>query len=165
MRIPGAVRFVTAARAAHAVYGSIIVLAVVTGLDEVSASSREAFFGVLGAAIAVALSEMYADMIGATIRERKAPTRAEYREFVVDMAFGFGAAMFPALFFVLAWLGVMKMSTAFTIAEWLGVGILFGYALVATRAANLRLSHTLVWTVGLTLCGVGLVELKKAAGH
>ena len=165
MRIPGAVRFVTAARAGHAVYGSIIVLAFVTGLDEVSASAREAFFGVLGAAIAVALSEMYADMIGATIRERRTPSRAEYREFGVDMAFGFGAAIFPALFFLLAWLEVMALGRAFAVAEWSGVGILFGYALVATRAANMTLSHSLLWAGGLTVCGIGLVELKKAAGH
>jgi amino acid transporter len=165
MRIPGAVRFVTAARAAHAVYGSIIVLAVLTGLDEVSATSREAFFGVLGAAIAVALSEMYADMIGATIRERRTPTRDEYREFVVDMAFGFGAALFPALFFLLAWLGVMELGNAFTVAEWSGIGILFCYGLVAARAANLRLTHSLLWAAGLTVCGIGLVELKKFAGH
>jgi hypothetical protein len=165
MRIPGTVRFVTAARAGHAVYGSIIVLAVVTGLDEVSASAREAFFGVLGAAIAVALSEMYADMIGATIREQRAPNRVEYREFGVDMAFGFGAAIFPAFFFLLAWLEVMKLGRAFTVAEWSGVGILFGYTLVAARAANLKLSHSLLWAVGLTVCGIALVELKKAAGH
>jgi hypothetical protein len=165
MRIPGAVRFVTAARAGHAVYGSIIVLAFVTGMDEVSASAREAFFGVLGAAIAVALSEMYADMIGATIRERRTPNRDEYREFGVDMAFGFGAALFPGLFFLLAWLEVITLGRAFTIAEWGGVGILFGYALVATRAANMKLSHSLLWAAGLTACGIGLVELKKAAGH
>jgi hypothetical protein len=165
MRIPGAVRFVTAARAGHAVYGTIIVLAVVTGLDEVSASARDAFFGVLGAAFAVALSEMYADMIGATIRARRAPSRAEYREFIVDMAFGFGAAMFPALFFVLAGLDVIGLGRAFTVAEWTGVGILFGYALFAARAANLKLSHSLLWAVGLTVCGIGLVELKQAAGH
>src|SRR5215471_14638446 len=100
MRIPGAVRFITAARAGHAVYGSLIVLAVVTGLDEVSASAREAFFAVLGAAIAVALSEMYADMIEATIRNKRSPDRAEYREFAVDTAFGFGAALVPSVFFL-----------------------------------------------------------------
>ena|SRR5436190_8040125 len=165
MRIPGAVRFITAARAGHAVYGSIIVLAVVAGLDEVSASPREAFFGVLGAAFAVALSEMYADMIGATIRERRAPNRAEYREFVVDVAFGFGAALIPAIFFVLAWLGVMKVNRAFTIAEWSGVAILFVYGFAAARAASLKVTHSLAWAVGLTICGIGLVELKKAAGH
>lgn len=32
MRVPGAVNFFAAARATHAVYGSIVVLAVVTGL-------------------------------------------------------------------------------------------------------------------------------------
>jgi hypothetical protein len=29
----------------------------------------------------------------------------------------------------------------------------------------MKLSHSLFWAVGLTVCGIGLVELKKAAGH
>src|SRR5215831_6729141 len=151
MRIPGAVRFITAARAEHAVYGTLIVLAVVTGLDDVSASAREAFFGVLGAAIAVALSEMYADMIGTTIRERRTPNRAEYQEFAVDVAFGFGAALVPAIFFLFAWVGVMNLGRAFTVAEWSGIGILFVYVLAAARAAQLKLTHSVAWAVGLML--------------
>jgi hypothetical protein len=165
MRVPGAVRFFTADRAGHAVYGSIIVLAVITGLDEVSASAREAFVGIVGAALAVALSEMYADMIGETIRERRPPTRAEWREFIIDMCFGFGAASFPSLFFLLAWLGVMKLSNAFVLAEWVGVGVLWLYVLVASRAAGLGFARALVWAGALTVCGIGLVELKKLAGH
>jgi hypothetical protein len=81
------------------------------------------------------------------------------------MAFGFGAALFPGFFFLLAWLEVMRLDRAFTVAEWSGVGILFGYALVATRAASMKLSHALLWAVGLTACGIALVELKQAAGH
>lgn len=165
MRIPGAVRFSTAARASHAVYGSIIVLAVVTGLDEVSASAREAFVAVLGAAIAVALAEMYADMIGTTIRERRPPKRAEVHEFAIDMCFGFSAACFPAVFFLLARVGVMKLSSAFTLAEWGGVAVLWLYVLAASRAAGLGYARALLWAGVLTVCGIGLVELKKVAGH
>jgi len=97
MRIPGAVRFFTAPRATHAVYGSIVVLAVVTGLDEASASARQAFLGSVGAALAVVLAEIYADMIGTTLREKRPPNREEWQEFTIDVAFGFGAACFPAL--------------------------------------------------------------------
>jgi hypothetical protein len=165
MRIPGAVRFFTAARASHAVYGSIVVLAVVTGLDEASASAREAFVGTIGAAIAVALSEIYADMIAATIRDRRPPSRGEWHEFVIDMCFGFGAACFPAFFFVLAWSGAIGLTNAFTVAEWSGIVVLWVYVLVAARAAGLGTVRALLWAGGLTACGIGLVELKKLAGH
>ena len=165
MRVPGAVHFFTAARATHAVYGSIVVLAVVTGLDEASASAREAFWATVGAAIAVVLAEIYADMIGTTIRERRPPNRAEWQEFVIDVGFGFTAACFPAFFFLLSLLGALQLRHAFTIAEWAGVGVLSLYVLVATRAAGLGLGRALAWTGALTGCGIGLVELKKLAGH
>jgi hypothetical protein len=165
MRIPGAVRFFTAARATHAVYGSIVVLAVVTGLDEASASARQAFLGAIGAAIAVVLAEIYADMIGTSIREKRPPNRAEWREFTVDVSFGFGAACFPAFFFLLARLDIVGLGTAFALAEWLGVGVLWLYALVASRAVGHGFMRAFVWAGLVTLCGVGLVELKKFAGH
>ncbi len=165
MRVPGAVRFFTAARASHAVYGSIVVLAVVTGLDEASASAREAFVATIGAALAVVLAEIYADMIGTTIRERRPPNRMEWHEFVIDVAFGFGAACGPAFFFLLARSDVMSLGTAFSVAEWVGVAVLWLYGLVASRAAGQGLLRALAWSGVLTVCGVGIVELKKLAGH
>ena len=165
MRVPGAVGFFTAVRASHAVYGSIVVLAVVTGLDEASASAREAFVATVGAAVAVVLAEIYADMIGTTIRERRPPNRLEWHEFVIDVAFGFGAACVPAFFFLLARLDAMSVRTAFTAAEWTGVGVLWLYGLVASRAAGQGLVRAVVWAGILTGCGIGLVELKKLTGH
>ena len=165
MRIPGAVRFFSAARATHAVYGSIVVLAVVTGLDEASATSREALVAVVGAALAVALGEVYADVIGTTIRERRPPSRGEWEELGVDVAFGFGAAVAPAFFFVLSATGAIGLGDAFTVAEWSGVAVLWIYVFAAARAARLGLASALVWALGLTVCGIGIVELKKLAGH
>jgi len=165
MRIPGAGRFFTAARATHAVYGSIVVLAVVTGLDEASASARQAFLASVGAAFAVVLAEIYADMIGTTMREKRPPNRAEWREFTVDVAFGFGAACFPAVFFLFARLGWIGLGTAYALAEWVGIGVLWVYALVASRAAGHGFLRAFGWAAIVTLCGVGLVELKKFAGH
>jgi hypothetical protein len=165
MRIPGAVRFLTAARATHAVYGSIVVLAVVTGLDQAEASAREAFFATVGAAFAVVLAEIYADMIGTTLRHRRPPNRAEWQEFVVDVGFGFGAACFPAVFFLIAGLGWMKLNHAFSLAEWIGLGVLWVYVFAAARAAGLGAFRALIWAAGLTVCGILLVELKQFAGH
>jgi hypothetical protein len=164
MRVPGAAHFVNAARATHAVYGSIVVLAVVTGLDEASATAREAVVAIVGAAAAVGLAEIYADVIGTTFRERRAPTHAEWTEFAIDVAFGFGTALLPAAFFLLALADVLGLRDAFTIAEWSGVAVLWVYVFAAGRTAGLGLPHSLVWAIGLTVCGVGLVELKNLAG-
>jgi hypothetical protein len=158
-------RFHHAARATHAVYGSIIVLAVVTGLDEASASARECLVAVFGVAIAVALSEIYADVIGSTIRESRAPTRSEWRTISANVAFGFGAALVPAIFFVLASVGWLSVAHALTVAEWTGVGVIWVYVYTAARGTGMSLVRSILWSLALTACGIGLVELKSLAGH
>ncbi len=155
--------FLTAPRASHAVYGSIIVLAVITGLDEASATSRECLVAVVGLAIAVGLSQIYSDMIAATFHEQRTLRRDEWLEISANVAFGFGAALLPAIFFVLASVGVLSLGHAFSIAEWTGIGVIWIYVFAAARATGLPLVRSLVWSVALTACGVGLVELKLLA--
>ncbi len=159
------VRIRHAARATHAVYGSIIVLAIVTGLDEASANARECLLAVVGVAIAVVLSEIYADVIGATIRHHRHPTREEWKEIAGNVCFGFGAALLPAIFFVLAEVGVLSIAHALSVAEWSGVAVIWLYVFAAARATDMSLARCLVWSLALTGCGVGIVELHAAAGH
>jgi len=155
--------FLTAARASHAVYGSIIVLAVITGLDEASATPRESLVTIVGLAVAVALSQIYADAIGSTFRAARPLKREEWLEVSANVVFGFAAALVPAIFFVLAAVGVLSLGHAFSIAEWTGVAVIWVYVFAATRAAGLRLFQSLAWSVALTACGVGIVELKLLA--
>jgi hypothetical protein len=155
--------FLNAARASHAVYGSMIVLAVITGLDEASATSREALVTVVGLAIAVALSQIYSDMIGATFRAARPLETDEWLEISVNVAFGFGAALVPSIFFLLAAVGVLSLAHAFSIAEWTGIAVIWVYVFAAARAAGLGLARSLGWSGALTACGIGLVELKLLA--
>jgi hypothetical protein len=155
--------FLTASRASHAVYGSIIVLAVITGLDEASATPRESLLTIVGLAIAVALSQIYADAIGSTFRAARPLKREEWLEVSANVAFGFAAALVPAIFFVLAAVGVLSLGHAFSIAEWTGVAVIWVYVFAATRAAGLTLARSLMWSAALTACGIGLVELKLLA--
>jgi len=159
------VRIRHAARATHAVYGSIIVLAIVTGLDEASADARDCLLAVVGVAFAVALSEIYADVIGSTIRNHRHPTGAEWKEIAGNVLFGFGAALVPAIFFVLAEVGLISIAHALSIAEWSGVAVIWLYVFTAARATDMTLARCLVWSLALTACGIGIVELKAAAGH
>jgi hypothetical protein len=157
------VRFLTPARATHAVYGSMIVLAVISGLDEASATAREAFVTIIGLAIAVGLSQVYADVIGATFRERRSLLPAEWLEISANVGFGFGAALLPAIFFALAELDAMSLRNAFVVAEWTGVAVIWFYVFTAARAAQLTLVRALAWSTALTACGVAIVELKLLA--
>jgi hypothetical protein len=157
------IRFLTPSRATHAVYGSMIVLAVLSGLDEASATARESLVTIVGLAIAVGLSQIYADVIGSTFRLARQLTHHEWLEISADVAFGFGAALVPAIFFVLALLGAMSLGNAFVVAEWTGVAVIWFYVFTAARAAGLKLGRALVWSLALTACAVGIVELKLLA--
>ena len=154
-----------AKRATHAVYGSMFVLAAITGLDEASATANECLVAVVGIAFAVGVSEIYADVVGSTFRHGRAPTGAERMEIAVDVTFGFAAALSPALFFLLAKFGAISVGHALTVAEWAGIAVLWFYVFAAARAAGARLPRAIAWSILLTLCGVVIVQLKLIFGH
>ncbi len=112
-----------AARARHAVYGSVIVLAVVIALEGTDVRPRAVVESVLAAAIATVLAEVYADHLAGMIREARVPTAVERVETAKNAAAGLLAAVLPVLFFVLAWIGIMGLDAAFTAAIWTGVGV------------------------------------------
>ena len=147
-------------RAEHAIYGSIIVLAVIVAEDNTSVSVRVAIATVLGAALVTSLAHVYADYIGEVIRVGHHPTRGEWKVALQNAAVGFGMAILPAGFFLLAAFDAISLDTAFDIAQWAGVAVLGAYALVANLRAGFSLGRSLVVGGGFILLGVVLVELK-----
>ncbi len=147
-------------RAEHAIYGSIIVLAVIVAEDNTSVSVQVAIGTVLGAAIVTSLAHIYADYIGEVIRVGHHPTRAEWRAALMNALVGFGLAILPAGFFLLAALDAISLATAFDIAQWVGVAVLGAYAVLANLRAGFSIGRSLLVGAGFILLGVGLVELK-----
>jgi hypothetical protein len=147
-------------RAEHAIYGTIIVLALIVAEDEASVTIGVAIATVLGAALATALAELYSDYIGAVIRDRRHRTGEEWADAARNVAAGFLMASLPVSFFVLAAVDVIEPSTAFDAAEWTGVAVLGAYAVIANRVAGLPLGRSLLVGVGFTAMGAALVMLK-----
>jgi hypothetical protein len=73
---------------------------------------------------------------------------------------GFTMAILPVAFFVLAAIGAIELRTAFDIAQWTGVAVLGGYALMANLRAGFPLGRSLLIGLGFTLLGAALVVLK-----
>jgi hypothetical protein len=147
-------------RARHAVYGSVIVLAVIVALDGTNVRAREVIASVLGAAIATVLAELYADYLAATIRAARRPSPAERTEQIRNAAFGLVAAVLPSAFFVLAATGAMELDAAFTAATWTGVGIVGFYAFVANRVAGAGFGRSVAMGAAFAVLGALLVLLK-----
>jgi hypothetical protein len=143
------------------VYGSIIGLALVVVLEAHPPSIQSAVVSLLATAVAVGLAELYSELVGfETSRGRKA-SRAELRHLGWDIAaVAFGIA-FPALFFLLALLGVLEDDTAYTLAKWTGVGLIGVYGFAGARLSGSGLMKSLVQGMAVALIGVVLIVLKS----
>ena len=150
-----------AQRAARAVYGSIVALAVILYLDAANSEADEVILAVIGSVIAATLAEQYAEYIAHVIRERRHLTRAEIVEQVEDGAAGTLAALVTLVPFLLVEVGAIELPTAYDIAGWLGLAVIGGYSTLANREAGLSGSRNVVVT-GLALAvGASLIVIKS----
>ena len=150
-----------AQRAARAVYGSIVALAVILYLDEAKAQADEVIFAVTGSVIAANLAEQYAEYIAHVIREQRHLTRPEIRTQVTDAAAGTLASLVTLIPFFLVQFDVIETPTAYDIAGWLGIGVIGGYALLANREAGVSGARNIVITGIALAIGASLIVIKS----
>jgi hypothetical protein len=145
---------------ARVVYGSIIGLALVVVLEAHPPDSGSVAVSLLATAVAVALAELYSDVLGGETRARRKLERAEIRHIALDAsAVAFGIA-FPAVFFVLAGLGVYEEETAFDVAKWSGLGLIGAYGYAAARLAGQGTAAALIKAMAMALIGAFLIAIK-----
>jgi hypothetical protein len=145
---------------ARVVYGSIIGLALLVVVEAHPPRTGVVIGWFLGTAVAVALAELYSDVIGVETRERRRVDRTQLAGMLDDaLAVGFGVA-FPDVFFLLAGLGVLELDTAFTVAKWSGLGLIGFYAYWAARFSGAGVVRAMVRAALISVVGVGLIALK-----
>jgi VIT1/CCC1 family predicted Fe2+/Mn2+ transporter len=145
---------------ARVVYGSIIGLALVIVVEAHPPRTVVVIGWLLGTAVAVALAELYSEIIGVETRERHRVTRPQVVEMLDDAgAVAFGVA-FPIVFFVLALLGVLELGTAFTIAKWTGLALIGFYGYWAARFSGAPVPRALLQGAAVALVGGALIALK-----
>jgi hypothetical protein len=142
------------------VYGSIIGLALVVALEEHPPTPGVMTVWLLGTALAVGLAEVYSEVVGVETSTRRPVTRPQFGHMAEDAAaVGFGVA-FPAVFFLLAALGLFQVETAFTVAKWSGLGLIGFYGFWAARFAGATPRGALLKGALVALVGAGLIGLK-----
>ena len=146
---------------ARVIYGLIIGLALLLALEDHPPGTRVVIGSLIGTAVAVGLAELYSEVLGIETRERRHVGTAELRHSASDMvAVAFGVA-FPAVFFVLASVGVIEQATAFRIAKWSGLGLLVFYGFAAARLAGEDRLNSVLRALAAGLIGAVLVALKS----
>jgi hypothetical protein len=145
---------------ARVIYGAIIGLALVVSLELHPPTAAQSLAAIVGTAIAVALAEIYSEIVGAEARNRRPVARSHLRETGAEAAAVMVGAGFPAVFFVLALAGVMEVTTAFTVAKWTGLGLLCFYGYAAARLSGAGAWKALWHAGAVGGIGLALIALK-----
>jgi hypothetical protein len=146
------------------VYGSVIGLTLVVALDDHPPAASEMAAWLLLSAVAVALAELYSEVVGAETSERHRVTRRQLAHMVDDagaVAFGVGL---PAVFFLLVVVGLIELSTAFAVAKWGGLGLIGFYGYWAARFSGSPVPRALVRAAMVAAVG-GMIIVFKALLH
>lgn len=145
---------------AHVIYGSVIGLALDLAVQNHPPGAVAMIGWVLGTAVAVALADIYSEVLGTEIRQRGRMTRQQWTDVSEDgAAVAFGAG-FSAVFFLLAGLGIVTLATAFTLAKWCGLGLISFYGYWAGRFAGATVARALLQAAVVALIGSALIALK-----
>jgi VIT1/CCC1 family predicted Fe2+/Mn2+ transporter len=145
---------------ARVIYGAIIGLALLVALERHPPGPGVVAGSLLATALAVALAEIYSEIVGTETRLRRRLAHDEMAHLAADalaVAFGIG---FPVVFFVAAAAGVLETETAFTAAKWSGVGLISFYGFCAARLAGARLGIAVLQALAVGLVGALLIAVK-----
>ena len=145
---------------ARVIYGAIIGLALVVALEAHPPDAGVMAATLVGTALAVALAEVYSEIVGLEARGRRHVRRTELRHLGADAAAVASGIAFPAVYFVIAAAGSLDTATAFDLAEWTGLGVIGVYGFAGARASGTSLLGSLLQAAGVALIGGFLIGLK-----
>jgi hypothetical protein len=143
------------------VYGSIIGLALIVALESHPPSAAVMDVWLLATAVAVALAEIYSEVVGAETSTRRPVTRRDLGHMAEDAAAVGAGVAGPAVFFLMSAVGLFDLDTAFAIAKWSGLGLIGFYGFWAARFAGAAVPRALVKGALVALIGAGLIVLKS----
>ena len=142
-------------------YGSIIGLALVLALQAHPPAAGTVAASLLATAVAVGLAELYSEYVGTETRTRTRVDRAQFAE-IWDEVFAvvLGIA-FPAVFFLLAAIGLIERDAAFTIAKWSGLGLITAYGYAAARLTGASVRRSILRASIAGLIAAFLIVIKS----
>jgi hypothetical protein len=143
------------------VYGAIIGLSLVLVMERHPPAAGVVIGSLVATALAVGLAEAYSDFLGTETRTRGRPSRRELVDIGEKALFVMVGITFPVVFFLLAAVGVLEVDTAFTIAKWTGLGLIFFYGFCGARLAGAGVARSLGEALAVGLIGALLILVKS----
>ena len=143
------------------IYGAIIGLALVVSLEDHPPKAGVMAGFVLATAFAVALAEIYSDIIGTETRTHARVEGARKRTIAKESAAVACGIGFPAVFFVLASAHLYETDTAFRLAKWSGLGLIGLYGYFGGRLSGRSVPASILHALAVGLIGGFLILFKS----
>jgi hypothetical protein len=142
------------------IYGAIVGLALVVALEPHPPQAAAVGAILVTTAVAVALAELYSDVVGTRIRLRGPLGKERRREAEMDVIAVAAGTAFPAVFFVLAAGDAIELDTAFTLAKWSGLGLIGAYGYAAGRLSGAAVGRSLLHALAVGAIGAAVIVVK-----
>jgi len=147
-------------RVSRVIYGAIIGMALIVVLESHPPSPLACEITLIATGLAVALAELYSEVIGEWTRTRKRVERHHVRHIAGDVAAVFFGIVFPGFYFLISAIGLMKIETAFTLTKWTGVGLIAAYGFAAARLSGASWKTSLLHAFTVGVIGTALIAFK-----
>lgn len=145
---------------ASAIYGKIIVTAIIVALESHSEGALDAFFSLLAATFALFLAHFYADMLALEISSKDKAYVEEAVSIlnkILPLAVGVNG---PAVIFLLSHLGLFSTEFAFLLAKLTALIMLFIYGYLLGRSASSTRTLSVIAGVVTTAIGALVIGVK-----
>lgn len=146
--------------AARKVYGLIITLALIISLQAYSTSSVKIIITILGTLFVIALAETYVHYVALSVKKKGHLSREDFLHLLKEEFSVMVASEIPVILFILEIIGLISLSTAFLLAEILGVVALFIFGYVLGTQLEKKFIRRLCFGLISSLFGLLVISLK-----
>ena len=151
-----------AERFSRAIYGTIIITALLVPLEDHGATADEVVGAIVGSAFVLFLAHAYATGLGRGVATRHVPRLRDFGAILLDNLPLLLTAVVPTLVFLLAAAGAISLHTAFRAAIGYGLVSLFALGFNFGRMTHHRRSDGLVRGISAAGLGGAIVLLEAA---
>jgi hypothetical protein len=147
-------------RLSETIYGTLVLMSVLTALSEDKTDPREVTLSVAGSAIALFLTRWYSEVLADTVIFGKVPRRGERRRIIRDAAPLLVVAIVPVPLLLLAIAHTISLDLAVDVSLLIGTVSLAAWGFFRARRAGAGFLGTVFITVSTLSIGLVLVTLK-----
>lgn len=147
-------------RPAEVIYGTLVLMSVLTALSEESTDPVKVMVSVAGTAVALFLTRWYSEVLAETVTFGRGPSGRERRAIIGDAVLLLVVALVPVLLLMLSIVRALSLEWAVDVSLLIGAGSLGAWGYIKAKRAGAAPLRTAGITAGTLSIGLLLVTLK-----